>query len=455
MAIVLTLDREVMRVICAYGPQSGRTDAEKVYFYDEMGSKWDLGGSSEIIVFLGDFNGHVGKCAEGFEGVHGVNGVGERNAEGRRLLEFCDERELCVANTWFKKTDKRKITYSTGGCGTKIDFVLVGEKYRKYIRDVKVIPWELQHRLVVVDLDKKVVRKEWIIRRKIWKLNENRTRVRFEKRVKELVSTDVPDLWKTFRDGVLKACDELCGKKSRRDQGDMWWWNEDVKDTITKKKTPFKELCRFSSEQNKTQYKRIRNQTRKIVARATRMEANQELNNLYQNSNGVFYFLRRMKKEGKDVEGGRCLRGGDGQLGFTEEDRAKIWKEHMEKIMNEENKWDRMVETDVVEGPVEKVARNQIVEAIQSMKLGKATGTSEVSVEMIVASGEIGVKVMMELCQHVLDGRGMPDKWKTSVIVPIFKGKGDVMSCGSYRGVKLLEHAMKIVERVLERQIQT
>ena len=50
---------------------------------------------------------------------------------------------------------------------------------------------------------------------------------------------------------------------------------------------------------------------------------------------------------------------------------------------------------------------------------------------MIVASGEIGAKVMMELCQHVLDGGGMPDEWKTSVIVPIFKGKGDVMSCGS------------------------
>ena len=114
---------------------------------------------------------------------------------------------------------------------------------------------------------------------------------------------------------------------------------------------------------------------------------------------------------------------------FFEENRAKIWKEDMEKIMNEKNEWDHMVETDLVEGPVEKVARNEIVEAIQRMKSGKATGSSEVSREIIVASGEIGVKVMMELCQRVLDGRGMPDEWKTSVIVPIFKGKGDVMSC--------------------------
>ena len=53
-----------------------------------------------------------------------------------------------------------------------------------------MIPWELQHSLVVVDLDKKilkkVVRKQRVIIRKIWKLNENQTRVRFEKRVQKL-----------------------------------------------------------------------------------------------------------------------------------------------------------------------------------------------------------------------------------------------------------------------------
>ena len=54
------------------------------------------------------------------------------------------------------------------------------------------------------------------------------------------------------------------------------------------------------------------------------------------------------------------------------------------------------METDLVEGPVEKVAHNEIVEAIHSMKSGKANGPSEVSVKMIIASGEIGVKVMME-----------------------------------------------------------
>ena len=67
------------------------------------------------------------------------------------------------------------------------------------------------------------------------------------------------------------------------------------------------------------------------------MEANQELNDFYQNSNRVFCFLRRRKKEGKNLEGGRCFRARDGRLGFIEEDKAKIWREYVEKIMNEEN----------------------------------------------------------------------------------------------------------------------
>ena len=55
MTIVLTLVRKVMQIVCAYGPQSGKPDAEKVRFYDEMVSEWDFGSSSEIIVFLGPF----------------------------------------------------------------------------------------------------------------------------------------------------------------------------------------------------------------------------------------------------------------------------------------------------------------------------------------------------------------------------------------------------------------
>ena len=47
----------------------------------------------------------------------------------------------------------------------------------------------------------------------------------------------------------------------------------------------------------------------------------------------------------------------------------------MEKIMNEENEWNHIVETDVVEEPVEKVARYEIMEAMQKMNFRKSNWT--------------------------------------------------------------------------------
>ena len=86
----------------------------------------------KLVLGLGDFNGHVGRWIDGFEGVHGGYGMGKRNVEERRLLEFCDEKELGVPNTWFEKKEQRKVTYSMGGNETEIGFVLVGKNNRKY-----------------------------------------------------------------------------------------------------------------------------------------------------------------------------------------------------------------------------------------------------------------------------------------------------------------------------------
>lgn len=454
MSMVLVLENEVVRVISAYAPQSGKSEIEKENFYVELESEWDLKGKNEVVFVLGDFNGHVGKESEGFDGVHGGNGIGIRNVEGRRLLEFCDQKELCVGNTWFKKKEKRKVTFRAGENQTEIDFILTSKENRKYLKDVKVIPWELQHRLVVADINKrkivKTFRKNKIVKRRVWKLKDEEVRKNFADRVEQLVDVNADDIWKSFKEGVLQACDETCGtKRGRKSKGDTWWWNEEVKDVVLKKKTAFKAFCVNRCEVTRAYYKSMKRQAKKVIGRVKKKEIEKQMDDLHEKPNEIFNFLRLMKREGRDVEGGRCMRGKDGILCFTTEDRGKVWKTHMENIMNEENEWDHMVEVDVVEGPIEKVTQDEIIKAIKTMKPRKAAGPSEVSAELITASGEIGVGVMQKLCQNVLDGGGMPEEWKTSVVVPIFKGKGDAMSCGSYRGVKLLEHAMKIVERVI------
>ena len=52
---------------------------------------------------------------------------------------------------------------------------------------------------------------------------------------------------------------------------------------------------------------------------------------------------------------------------------------------------------------------------------------------------------------EVLDGFGMSIEWALGTVVPIFKGKGVIRNCNCYIYVKLLEHGMKVVRRVLEK----
>ena len=74
--------------------------------------KWRVSGIWEVLVkslFLGIISlGIKGKCAEGLEGVHGEGGIGKRNARGKRLLKFRDEKELCVENSWFYEKREAK-----------------------------------------------------------------------------------------------------------------------------------------------------------------------------------------------------------------------------------------------------------------------------------------------------------------------------------------------------------
>ena len=84
-------------------------------------------------------------------------------------------------------------------------------------------------------------------------------KTRIQERVKELINVDAHNLWNTFKNSMLQACDEVCGKKKhRKHDGDAWWWNEDVKEAIQQKKVTYK-MCKNRSEENKAIYKNIKN----------------------------------------------------------------------------------------------------------------------------------------------------------------------------------------------------
>ena len=64
----------------------------------------------------------------------------------------------------------------------------------------------------------------------------------------------------------------------------------------------------------------------------------------------MFRLVKGLKTDSKEVEGRRCMRESYGKLCFSEKELGKVWKDYMERIMNDENDWDHNVERHAVEG---------------------------------------------------------------------------------------------------------
>ena len=144
----------------------------------------------------------------------------------------------------------------------------------------------------------------------------------------------------------------------------------------------------------------------------------------------------------------------DGKLKVTLQGKIKVWKEYEEKLLNEENDRNKSLEITKAEGPCEQVSTGNVMEALILMNTGKAAGPSGVTVELLNNCKKESVRRLAEVANIMLEGNKMPESWRKSDLIPIFKEKGDVRSCGNYRSIKQLEHGMKLIERIFERRPQ-
>ena len=63
-------------------------------------------------------------------------------------------------------------------------------------------------------------------------------------------------------------------------------------------------------------------------------------------------------------------------------------------------------------------------------------------------------ELLMKLYNRTMESVRMPEKWRDSVLIPIFKNKGDVQSCSNYGGIQLIGHTTKLWERIIERRLR-
>ena len=99
------------------------------------------------------------------------------------------------------------------------------------------------------------------------------------------------------------------------------------------------------------------------------------------------------------------------------------WKEYMEKLLNEENEWDHKISAEVKEGPADCI-RMAKVRAVLKMKRHKAPGLSGLVAEIMQATRDIGIQWILDLGNGIVKEGSIPEDWKSSVVLPIYKGKG-------------------------------
>ena len=98
-------------VIQVYAPTSNAEEAEVEWFYEDLQDLLELTPKRDVLFIIGDWNAKVG--SQETPGVTGKFGLGVQNEAGQRLIEFCQENALVIANTLFQQ-HKRKCNYSTG-----------------------------------------------------------------------------------------------------------------------------------------------------------------------------------------------------------------------------------------------------------------------------------------------------------------------------------------------------
>ena len=124
-------------VIQVYAPTSNAKETQVKWFYEDRQDLLELTPPKDVLFIIGDWNAKV--VSQEIPGVTGKLGLGVQNEAGQRLIEFCQENALVIANTLFQQHKQRlyKWTSPDGQHWNQIDYTLYGQRWRSPLQSAK------------------------------------------------------------------------------------------------------------------------------------------------------------------------------------------------------------------------------------------------------------------------------------------------------------------------------
>ena len=116
---------------------TSNVEAEVEWFYEDIQDLLELISKIDVLFIIGDWNAKVG--SQETAGVTGKFGLGIQNEAGQRLIEFCQENTLVIANTLFQQHKRRFYTWTSpdGQHQNQIDFIFCSQRWRSSIESAK------------------------------------------------------------------------------------------------------------------------------------------------------------------------------------------------------------------------------------------------------------------------------------------------------------------------------
>ena len=117
-------------VIQVYAPTNNAEEAEVEWFYEDLQDLLELTPKKDVLFIIGDWNAKVG--SQETHGVTGKFGLGVQNEAGQRLIEFCQENALVIANTLFQQYKRRLYTWTSpdGQHQNQIGYILCSQRWK-------------------------------------------------------------------------------------------------------------------------------------------------------------------------------------------------------------------------------------------------------------------------------------------------------------------------------------
>lgn len=465
MWLKIKLGDELLAILSAYAPQQGRSNEDKDIFWNLLTDEVEGLVRTDNVLICGDLNGHVGEHAEGYTSAHGGFGYGNRNIDGERILEFAESLQLQILNTFYKKPKSHLITYQSGLHESQIDFMLTVTNLRMKCHNIKTIPGEEcipQHRLLVADFltansTKKRVKEQLEPKIKVWKLRDKEVQEEFKRIAAEELAPSMD--WTHLKNTLLNTAKEVCGVTKgtkRRRHRETWWFNEEVRQAITAKRTAYKKWKKSLNKTDEEAYKTSKRKAKQVIAIAmtNALEEVWSSGNEQERLQKLYKIAKNRKKEKQDVTGTTCIRDRNGHILINTEQICARWREYYHELLNETNGPVKSEDCMKVKGPIEQITETEVMEAIKSMKPRKSPGPSGLSADLIKAAGLPAIHTLTHIFRAICSTETIPLDFAKSTTIPIYKGKGDPLNCASYRGIRLLEHGMKIFEKVLESRLR-